>query len=124
MRLYLSPDGVWTGTQADAKAHAKANATTWEEVEVPVDKAGLMSFLNKHRVGAAVPPVLSAPSLPDDVVKELEQSTTIIPQPITPLPLSLQTLPIEEAIWEMPLHEAVRLGTVVFERIREFARKA
>lgn len=53
MKLYQSPDGVWTGTQADAKAHAKANATTWEEAEVAVDKAGLMAFLNLHRVGGS-----------------------------------------------------------------------
>lgn len=53
MRLYQSPDGVWTGTQADAKAHARDANTTWKETEVPVDKAGLMAFLNQHRVGAA-----------------------------------------------------------------------
>ena len=54
MKLYQSPDGTWTGTQADAKAHARDNATTWKEVEVPVDKAGLMAFLNRHKVGGSV----------------------------------------------------------------------
>lgn len=118
MRLYLSPDGVWTGTQADAKAHAKDHATTWKEVEVPVDKAGLMAFLNKHKVGAAGPVVSSAPPLPEIVKQEATK-----PAPATPLPLSIQTLPLEEAIWKLPLDEAVRLGGVILERVREFARK-
>jgi hypothetical protein len=61
MKLYQSPDGVWTGTQADAKAHARDNATTWKEVEVPVDKAGLLAFLNRHHVGGSVSQVVSAP---------------------------------------------------------------
>jgi hypothetical protein len=60
MKLYQSPDGVWTGTQADAKAHARESATTWKETEVPVDKAGLLAFLNRHRVG--VSQVVSAPA--------------------------------------------------------------
>ena len=62
MKLYQSPDGVWTGTQADAKAHARESATTWKETEVPVDKAGLLAFLNRHRVGVSVSQVVSAPA--------------------------------------------------------------
>lgn len=61
MKLYQSPDGVWTGTQADAKAHARESATTWKETEVPVDKAGLLAFLNRHHVGGSVSQVVSAP---------------------------------------------------------------
>lgn len=52
MRLYRTPAGSWAGTQADAKALAKADATTWAEVEVPVDKPGLLAFLNEHKVGS------------------------------------------------------------------------
>ncbi len=40
------------GSQDDAKALAKAGGTTWALVEVAVDKAGLLAFLNDHRVGA------------------------------------------------------------------------
>lgn len=122
MRLYLSPDGVWTGTQADAKAHARDANTTWKEFEVPVDKAGLLSFLNEYRVGAAVPPVSSAETLAD------RAEVTVTPVQVddrpapSPLPMSIQTIPLEEAIWELPLEEAVKLGGIVMERIREFAR--
>ena len=115
MRLYASPDGVWTGTQADAKAHAKQTNTTWKEVEVPTDKAGLLYFLNDHRVGSLAPDVSSAEILPEKIVEPVEQK---------PLPWAIRTLPLEEAIWDLPLDEAVKLGIVLMERIREFAREA
>ncbi|HAR76086.1 MAG TPA: hypothetical protein DCR60_07725 [Psychrobacter sp.] len=41
MRLYLSKNNEWTGTQLDAKASG-----AYEQVEVPTDKVGLMAFLN------------------------------------------------------------------------------
>lgn len=41
MRLYVSKNNEWTGTQLDAKASG-----SYEQVEVPTDKAGLMAFLN------------------------------------------------------------------------------
>lgn len=52
MRLYRTPTGQWAGTQEDAKALAKAEGITWTLVDVPVDKPGLLAFLNLHRVGA------------------------------------------------------------------------
>lgn len=61
MILYKTPAGVWTGTQADARAAAKAESgdpKNWVEINVPVDKAGLMEFLNEHRVGAVSPKLL------------------------------------------------------------------
>jgi hypothetical protein len=42
MRLYLSDNNEWTGTQLDAKATGY-----YEQVEVPTDKVGLMAFLNE-----------------------------------------------------------------------------
>ncbi len=41
MRLYVSKNNEWTGTQLDAKASG-----AYEQVEVPTDKVGLMAFLN------------------------------------------------------------------------------
>jgi len=41
MRLYVSKNNEWTGTQLDAKASG-----SYEQVEVPTDKVGLMAFLN------------------------------------------------------------------------------
>ena len=41
MRLYVSKNNEWTGTQLDAKASG-----AYEQVDVPTDKVGLMAFLN------------------------------------------------------------------------------
>ena len=46
MNLYRSLGHVWTGTQADAKA-ANNGDKDFEHIEVPVDKAGLLQFLNE-----------------------------------------------------------------------------
>ena len=45
MRLYTTPAGEWSGTQADAK---KLGA--YMEYDVPTNKSGLMDFLNRHKV--------------------------------------------------------------------------
>ena len=45
MRLYTTPVGEWSGTQADAK---KLGA--FVEVDVPTAKADLLAFLNDHSV--------------------------------------------------------------------------
>ena len=41
MRLYISKNNQWTGTQSDAKALG-----SYEQIEVPTDKPGLIAFLN------------------------------------------------------------------------------
>ena len=55
MKLYTNGRGDWVGTQADAR---KLLGKVRRTVEVPVDKSGLMAFLNIHRVmaftGAAI----------------------------------------------------------------------
>lgn len=43
MRLYLCQDGSYAGTQADAKLRGK----NFEQIEVPTDKDGLLSYLNQ-----------------------------------------------------------------------------
>jgi|TARA_R110000824_G_scaffold61694_1_gene163840 hypothetical protein len=50
MKLYVTPTGEWTGTQTDAKKLAKQHNTTCDVFEVPVDKKGLLDFLNEHQV--------------------------------------------------------------------------
>ena len=53
MRLYKNSNGVWAGTQADARKYCgKAYST----VDVPTDKSGLLGFLNSIRL--AVYPVV------------------------------------------------------------------
>jgi hypothetical protein len=52
MRLYVTPAGRWAGTQAEAKQLAREEGSGWEQVDVPTDKEGLLSFLDSHRVNA------------------------------------------------------------------------
>tara|TARA_R110002020_G_scaffold129298_3_gene289594 strand:- start:302 stop:643 length:342 start_codon:yes stop_codon:yes gene_type:complete len=47
MKLYTNGKGQWVGTQVDARKQLGKIKRT---VEVPVDKSGLMAFLNTHRV--------------------------------------------------------------------------
>ena len=51
MKLYRNSDGVWAGTQADAR---KMCGKDYRTVDVPVDKAGLLQFLNVNKVGGYV----------------------------------------------------------------------
>tara|TARA_R100001463_G_scaffold120668_1_gene176772 strand:+ start:51 stop:380 length:330 start_codon:yes stop_codon:yes gene_type:complete len=49
MRLYKNSDGVWAGTQADARKMCGKDYTV---VDVPVDKPSLLKFLNLNQVGS------------------------------------------------------------------------
>ena len=48
MKLYTNSHGDWAGTQADARKLFKDDM---RQVEVPVDKPSLLSFLNHYSVG-------------------------------------------------------------------------
>jgi hypothetical protein len=39
------------GTQVDAKRLAKERGTSWEQVNVPIDKDGLMAYINELKAG-------------------------------------------------------------------------
>jgi len=49
MKLYKNSDGVWAGTQADARKMCGKDYTI---VDVPVDKPSLLKFLNLNQVGS------------------------------------------------------------------------
>ena len=58
MRLYKNSNGVWAGTQADARKYCGKDYTT---VDVPTDKPNLLGFLNLNQVGrASASPTLNA----------------------------------------------------------------
>ena len=88
MILYTTSVGphivAWTGTQADARASSKTLEPTyrdvgWEEHQVPVDKPGLISWLNKH----AVQPM--GDNLGEYLVKRSAETPHLPkPPPITP----------------------------------------
>ena len=49
MKLYKNSNGVWAGTQADAR---KMCGKDYSTVDVPVDTPNLLGFLNLHQVGS------------------------------------------------------------------------
>ena len=49
MRLYKNSNGVWAGTQADARKYCGKD---YQTVDVPVDKPNLLMFLNANKVGS------------------------------------------------------------------------
>ena len=49
MKLYKNSNGVWAGTQADAR---KVCGKDYAVVDVPVDKPSLLKFLNLNQVGS------------------------------------------------------------------------
>lgn len=58
MKLYTNSKGEWAGTQADARKQLGKDRRT---VEVPVDKANLMAFLNDNKVGAILVTLADTP---------------------------------------------------------------
>ena len=51
MKLYRNSNGVWAGTQADAR---KMCGKGYTSVDVPVDKPSLLMFLNANKVGGVL----------------------------------------------------------------------
>ena len=50
MRLYKNSNGVWAGTQADARKYCGKD---YQTVDVPTDKPSLLRFLNANKVGTS-----------------------------------------------------------------------
>lgn len=86
MKLYCTPGGTWAGSEKDYKAAMKAEgsdpkAADRRQVDVPVDKAGLMEFLTFHRVNPINPTTPSsaapAPAAPAAPTTPAAPSTTV-----------------------------------------------
>lgn len=105
MRLYTTPKGEWAGTQAEAK-----KLGTYNEYDVPTNKADLLAFLNKYKVNDYAYQGYSAP---------LEEN----PQPAVK---SIATH--RESAWhninrvaeEAPLSELSTAMNIIMLRIQEY----
>ena len=131
MKLYVTPMGHWTGTQADAKKLAKQHNTTCDVFEVPVDKKGLLDFLNEHQVSTlsddpAGPEEVTAP-----VVVGVEEEVKVVGDPREQYmrkwrqeqadwgaEFEVRTA-IEDALWEAPLSDLAGYTSVVISRLGE-----
>lgn len=135
MRLYYAV-GVYVGTQADAKRLDK----DFTQVEVPVDKDGLMAFLNRAKIAPAnavgAPPAITAPEPepePDDIADLLGEE----PAPSPPVSraadmsasgiLSRMDNPdirvddVVEAIGKSKMHALKRFAGAIAMRFQELA---
>jgi len=65
MRLYKNSNGVWAGTQADARKYCGKD---YQTVDVPTDKPNLLGFLNLNQVGS----LASSPALEEVRTGELD----------------------------------------------------
>lgn len=70
MKLYITAAGVYVGTQAEAKRDGKG----WRPEEVPVDKYGLIDYLNKLKFDSAK--IVEVPSTP------FSESISLTEQPL------------------------------------------
>lgn len=72
MNLYITADGRYVGTQAEAKKAGKG----WTPETVPTDKEGLIEYLNNMTVTASVQPIGEARPLQEASNEEVRQSNT------------------------------------------------
>lgn len=116
MPLY-APALAWEGTQDDAKACARANpGSTWEAVEVPTDKAGLLAWLNNNATFYDLerPTTEPEPSKPD-VCPACKRT----PAAQAKMAAGLDSLVLVERIMAAEGWELARLTEAVIERLCE-----
>ena len=108
MRLYLTSTGEWTGNQSDAAGLVRANGGTWEQVDVPTDKPGLIAWLTDQWARFAIVP---EPSPPMPTTGADAQRTE-----------NLRRISVEEEIQNCDLPRLAVLAENVAWRFHELAR--
>ena len=109
MRLYLTSTGEWTGNQSDAAGLVRANGGTWEQIDVPTDKPGLIAWLTQEWARFSMIAARSAPmTAPTDVDAQRAES--------------LRRISIEEEIQSCDLPRLAVLAENVAWRFHELAR--
>lgn len=98
MKLYIA-DGTYCGTQAEAKAISKQ----FEAVDVPVDKAGLIAYLNNAALVVAAETVA-------DTVAALNTPSSIAEAFTAQTPFDLDT-----AFERAPLRQRLRLAVTAID---------
>ena len=108
MRLYLTSTGEWTGNQSDAAGLVRANGGTWEQVDVPTDKPGLIAWLTDQWARFAIVPAPMAPTGPADADALRAEN--------------LRRISVEEEIQSCDLPRLAVLAENVAWRFHELAR--
>ena len=109
MKLYKTPDGQFHGTQVDAR---KADRD-FQQVEVPTDKAGLITYLNGQSQRVVEPQPLRTQE--QVFVAALTRET-----PVEKRMRHFETMvQVEEYIQEADYDEARRIQSLSIERLVE-----
>lgn len=105
MKLYIA-NGQYVGTQADARAINKQ----FDEAEVPVDKAGLIDYLNRYT--------------PIGFLQSEDEFTTVVERQDQPMPsYADRTIAIDE-VWEaLPLARKLHFAAMAMEDARTALRR-
>jgi hypothetical protein len=122
MKLYRTPTGHWAGTKDEAITISKAHDTTYEQYDVPYDKAGLLAFLNGFKVGA----VPTSNNQTDDTQFVVVRTPVFVkPSEVTRShPQKIwDRMELEDAIMDAPLDTAIALAELVMSRIRDFVQR-
>lgn len=119
MKLYVTPSGTWSGSEAAWKADMKkeghdAKAATRKIVDVPVDKAGLMEFLTFHSVNPIEPGgTTHAPAAVAASNPQAPLAATVIPSP---------SIELDNAFDAAPIGQQLRLAVSACDRAAALLR--
>lgn len=130
MKLYhIQRTGEWTGTKAEAQRLAARARATFDLVDVPTDKDGLLAFLNSREAGVLHDDVLVYAV--EDAPATGQGELVITPMQAPPPPPDMarpaivaQEISVEEAIAGAGYPRALRLAEHVHCRLMEHARAA
>jgi hypothetical protein len=109
VRLYVTPAGRWTGTQAEAKELGRDDGG-WQQRDVPTDKEGLLDFLNRHGVGEQ-----------DDIARSTNGFPPRQAEPAPPAASNYteQAIRFEDAFAAMPLALKLHFAALAMEEARD-----
>ena len=125
MKLYTTEKGHWAGTQADARKLAKQLTEIVDVFEVPVDKKGLLDFLNTNRVTVgsdSTTEVVTAPAVEETKIvgETREQYMRKWRQEQADLGAEFNVrIAIEDALFEAPFTDLSNYAAIVIGRLGE-----
>jgi hypothetical protein len=123
VRLYqIIATGSWFGTQADAKTAARQAGCSYEQVEVPTDKPGLLCFLNV-RVGTPATDTPPNDDPPED--RRKAEAAGLVPlRPVNQSQESLTASEIEDFILNRAsVAQVENIFSCLGTRLAELARQ-
>lgn len=103
MRLYETDEPRWYGTQADAKASGRP----FVQREVPIDKPGLLAWLNNNSVSA------------DPVIADIRREPEPVYNPGAQIPVQP-----DDGFEQLPVAQQLHLACLALENARDLIGKA